>query len=332
MSYESFRSDFASKLISIVSSEQLNSILNVLDESSTDYEFKLKSTDIIVSDGLPNSVKMYIASKTIQRLTKGSLYNYYSHLCFFFNKVCKPVEDVTAVDVRMYLAWYKTTRNIKNSTLDHIRIILNSFFEWCVDEELLRKNPMRHIEPIRVEEPERLPLTALELEKVRKCCKTLREKALVDLLYSSAARVSEVCALNINDIDFCDHTIRIKCGKGGKGRTSFLNAESEVSLKAYLATRTDDSPALFVPIRGRARHLGKKAIEREIERIVSRCDVSVSVTPHIFRHTAASLALQRGMPIDQVQRFLGHSKIQTTLRYAKALNYDVKVSHQKYVA
>ena len=191
---------------------------------------------------------------------------------------------------------------------------------------------MRHVKPMRVDDPERLPMTAIELETVRKCCQTLREKALVDFLYSTAARINEVCSLDIRHVDFSDHTVRIERGKGGKGRTTFLNAEAEISLKAYLASRSDDCPALFVPVYGSARHLKNRALEEEIRRIVSRCDLSVKVTPHVFRHTAASIALQRGMPINQVQAWLGHARIQTTLRYAKTLNHDVKISHQKYVA
>ena len=155
---------------------------------------------------------------------------------------------------------------------------------------------------------------------------------MVDFLYSTAARVSEVCALNINNIDFTEHTVRIEHGKGDKGRTTYLNPEAEVSLKSYLASRKDDCPALFVPVKGTAHHVGKKSIETEIRKIVSRCELSVNVTPHIFRHTAASLALQRGMPIEQVQKFLGHARIQTTLRYAKVLDFDVKMNHQKYCA
>ena len=333
MSYESFRADFASRLLTIVPDpDQLNQILLRLDDVSSGYDFTLRTTDIILSDGLPDAVRLYIASKSIQNLKKGSLENYYSNLCSFFRKICKPLEQITSADVRLYLAWYKKTYNVKDSTLDHKRIMLNSFFEWCVDEELLRKSPMRHVEPIRVADPERLPMTAVELEIVRNSCRSLREKALVDFLYSTAARVTEVCNLDIRNINFTEHTVRIEHGKGDKGRTTFLNAESEISLKAYLASRTDSCPALFIPLRGEPRHLKKKTIEAEITRIVSRCELSVHVTPHIFRHTAASLALQRGMPIEQVQKFLGHARIQTTLRYAKVLDFEVKMNHQKYCA
>ena len=333
MSYESFRADFVSRLMSIIPDpDQRNAVLLALDSTAAGYDFQLKTTDLIIHDGLPDAVRMYIAAKVVSNLTKGTLDNYVCCLRKFFQRVCKPVDHVTANDVRLYLFWYKQTFNVSDCTLDRIRVSLNGFYEWCVDEELVKKNPLRHVQPIRVGDPERLPLTALELETIRRSCRTLREKALVDFLYSTAARVSELCALDIKNIDFTEHTVRIEHGKGDKGRTTFMNAECEVSLRAYLASRSDDSPALFVPIRGSARHVSKKSIEQEVNRICSRCEVSVHVTPHIFRHTAASLALQRGMPIEQVQKFLGHARIQTTLRYAKVLDFDVKLNHRKYVS
>jgi len=333
MSYETFRADFASNLLPVIPDpDMLQDILSALDKTSNGYDFTVKSTDLIVRDGLPDAVRLYIATKSIENLAKGTLDNYYSTLRCFFANVRKDVGDVSAADVRLFLGWYKKMYNIMDSTLDHKRIMLNSFFLWCVDEDIIRKSPMRHVKPLRVADPERLPMTAIELEKVRNACESLREKALVDFLYSTAARISEVCALDMRNIDFQEHTVRIEHGKGDKGRTTFMNPESEISLKAYLASRSDDCSAVFVPVRGKAHHLGKKCLEEEIKRIVSRCDLSVKVTPHVFRHTAASLALQRGMPIDQVQKWLGHARIQTTLRYAKTLNFDVKLSHQKFVA
>ena len=333
MSYEIFRADFASRVLPLLPDESiLPEIMHVLDQSAANYDFVTRCTDLIVTDGLPEIVRLYIATKSISNIKKGTLDNYYSLLKIFFQTVKKPLDQITATDIRLFLAWYKNTRKVKDSTLDGKRIILHSFFEWCVDEDQLRRNPMRHVDPIRVADPERLPMTAVELETVRKSCKTLREKALVDFLYSTAARVSEVCAMDISDVNFREHTVHIRHGKGDKGRTTFLNAESEVSLMAYLYSRKDNSPVLFAPVRGEVKHLNKKTIEEEIRRIVSRCEISVHVTPHIFRHTAASLALQRGMPIEQVQKFLGHARIQTTLRYAKVLDFEVKLNHQKYVA
>ncbi len=333
MSYESFRNDVSARLLDILpDSASLAPILAAIDAAAAPFEFSRRCTDLIVTDGVPDAVRLYIASKAVQNIAKGTLANYYRALRLFFQHVKLPLEKVSANDIRLYLYFYKQSRNVQDGTIESLRIILNGFFEWCTDEDLLQKNPCRRVHSVKAASHERLPLNALELETVRQSCHSLREKAMVDFMYSTACRVSEFSAMNISDINWQEHTVRIRHGKGDKARTTFLNAESEVSLKAYLATREDDSDALFVTVRAPHRRMGVKSIQDEVARIVSRCSLSVHVTPHIFRHTAASLALQRGMPIDQVQRFLGHAKIQTTLRYAKLLDCDVKISHGKYVA
>lgn len=331
MSYESMRLDFAAQL-NAIGIPNVPDLLAILDAVSAGYDVTRKSMEIIPADEIPQAVRLYIASKSVEHLSRGTLSLYLLRLTQLFTTIHKPIDQITANDVRVYLYQYKQTRNVKDTTLEGMRICINSFFEWCVQEDLLAKNPVRRIPAIRVDVPERLPMTALELETVRGCCKTLREKALIDFLYSSACRVSEFCALNLADINWQDHTVHIERGKGGKGRTTFLNPEAEISLRAYLATRSDDSPALFVSCRAPHGRLQVKAVQNEIQKIVSRCSLSVHVSPHIFRHTAASLALQRGMPLEQVQRFLGHSRIQTTLRYAKTLQQDVQLSHSRCIA
>lgn len=332
MSYETYRADLISRMASVFTTEQICQFLPIVDDMSRSYEFTPKSTALIVSGGIPDAVRLYIAAKSVQNIKRGTLAGYLSTLRRFFETVQRPVDEITTNDIRLYLHAYKQEHGISDATLEHMRIMLNGFFAWCTEEEICKKNPVRRVAPIRCADPERLPMTALELEKVRNACRNLLEKALVDFLYSTAARVSELCSLNKADVDFTTHTVHIRHGKGDKGRTTFLNAESEVSLLAYLASRTDNEEALFVSMRSPHRRLCKKSAERWIKVIVSRCELSVHVTPHVFRHTAASLALQRGMPIDQVQRFLGHARIQTTLRYAKTLESDVKLSHSRCVA
>ena len=331
MSYEAMRLEFADQL-NKMGFPRVPELLAVLDDVSSSYDVTRKTTDIIPADSIPQAVRLYIASKHVEHLSRGTLDLYFLRLNQFFSTVHKPLDQVTTNDVRVFLYQYKENRDVKDTTLEGIRICLNSFFEWCVQEDMLTKNPVRRVPSIRVDCPERLPMTPLELETVRGVCKTLREKAMVDFLYSSACRVSEFCALNLNDINWQDHTIHIVRGKGGKGRTTFLNAEAEISLRAYLATRHDDKPALFVGCRAPHDRLKVKAVQNEIAKILGRCNIACHVTPHIFRHTAASLALQRGMPLEQVQRFLGHSRIQTTLRYAKTLQQDVHLSHSHFVA
>ena len=331
MSYDSLRLDFADRLNSL-GIPRVPEILAVLDVAASGYEVSRKTTDIIPADEIPQAVRLYIASKTVEHLAKGTLSLYLLRLRQFFLAIRKPIDQVTANDIRVYLYQYRQGRNIKDTTMEGIRICLNSFFEWCTQEELISKNPARRVPSLRVDSPERLPMSALELEQVRGSCRSLREKAMVDFLYSSACRVSEFCALNLSDVNWVEHTVHIRCGKGGKGRTTYLNPEAEISLRAYLDSRKDSGPALFVSSRAPHGRLNVKAVQNEIQKIVSRCALSVHVTPHIFRHTAASLALQRGMPLEQVQRFLGHSRIQTTLRYAKTLSQDVQLSHSHFVA
>ncbi len=332
MSYESFRTQTVANLLPVLPDQNLlDSVLAAIDAAAAGYEFTRKSTGLIVYNGIPDAVRLFIAAKSVQNLKKGTLQNYYLALSHLFQTTGRRLEDITANDIRLFLHHYKINRHVQDSRLESLRIIYNGFFEWCVEEDLIHKNPVRRIAPIRVADPERLPMTALELEKVRCSCRTLREKAVVDFLYSTACRVGEFCALDLKDINWQEHTVHIEHGKGDKGRTTFINPEAEVSLRAYLDSRTDDCPSLFVSLRG-CHKLSPKSIQNEIEKIVSRSGISAHVTPHIFRHTAASLALQRGMPVEQVQRFLGHARIQTTLRYAKTLDVDVRQSHQRCIA
>lgn len=332
MSFNVFRTDLYSRIAPVLPDDQLSFVLNMLDDMSASWDFTPKETTIIPAGGLPDVVRLYIASKSVENLKRGTLENYLRVLSRFFSMVRRPVDEVTAADIRLFLNWYKETHHVQNSTLEHHRLVLYAFYEWLMNEELARRNPVRQIRPIRCEDNPRLPMTALELEMVRGACVTLREKAMVDFLYSTAARVTEFCNCKRCDVNLIDHTVRIEHGKGDKARTTFINAKSEISLRAYLHSRSDASDALFVTSCAPYRKMSKKAVENEIKRIVSRCSLSVHVTPHIFRHTAASLALQRGMPIEQVQRFLGHARIQTTLRYAKTLDLDVKLAHQRCVS
>lgn len=335
MSYETFRTDLAYRVMEAMPNfAMLDDVLEIMDSMADAYAFERKCTDLIVYESIPDEMRLYLASKTIEHLSVGTIKNYYNTLRMFFDAVRKPITEITTNDVRAYLNQYSRIRNVQGNTLNQIKNMLNGFFDWCVDDETssVTKNPIRRKINIKFHDKERLPMTALELEKVRSACENLREKAMVDFLYSSAARVSEFCALNKSDINWLEHTVRIHHGKGDKPRTTYLNPEAEISLRAYLATRKDDSEALFVIHRAPHNRMGAKAVQDEVKRIVSRVDLNVKVTPHIFRHTAASLALQRGMPIEQVQKFLGHSKIQTTLRYAKVLDFDVRLAHGKYVA
>lgn len=331
MSYEAFRASFHAQLLPVYSPDVLERILASLDIVANDYDIQRRTMDLIVYNDVPETVKLYIASKAVENTSKGTLDNYYRALCAFFRTVCKPVEQITTNDVRVYLHQYKLSHHVQDSTLEGLRITLNSFFAWCLDEDLVQKNPIHRIKPIKFQQKPRQPMTPMELELMRSACRTVREKALVDFLYSTAARVSEAAALKLEDVDLKEGTIQIQHGKGDKARPSYLNAEAIVSLQAYLATRDDDCPAVFVTTRRPHHQMTAKALQEEIKAIKTRANIQKKVTPHVFRHTTATTALRNGMSVQQVMQLLGHSRLDTTLIYTHEDNSDVKASHARHV-
>lgn len=307
-------------------------ISHVIDGMADRYDFEKKPTQLTVVGVIPEILKIYIASRSVENLSKGTLKLYYLTIKNFFAEIHKPYDQITTNDIRVYLFNYKEKRKVKDSSLKSIRATLNSFFQWLTEEDYIAKNPVIRIAPIKFNYESRQPLTEIELERMRSSCQTLREKALVDFMFSTGCRLSELTSMEITDVDFSQNEVMIRHGKGNKSRKSYLNAESVVSLRAYLASRKDDSPFLFTTVRNPHGKLGNKSVEIEVTKIANRSGINRKVSPHIFRHTAATTALKHGMQVEEVQRFLGHSKIDTTLIYAKVNNDSVKSSHQRCVS
>ena len=174
-------------------------------------------------------------------------------------------------------------------------------------------------------------MSLLELERMRAACRTIREKALIDFLYSTGCRVSEVASMKIEDVDFPEGTVHIRHGKGDKERKVYINAESEVSLRAYMEERQDETPYLFVASRRPYGGMGIKSFQSIIKKVAGRTNITKRVTPHIFRHTTGTVAIQHGMPVEQVKEMLGHESLETTMIYAKVDNRQVKANHQRCV-
>lgn len=262
-------------------------------------------------------------------MSKKTLELYNLYLDDFFFTVNKKAEDITANDIRVYLYNAQESRGLSNRTLDSRRTVIHAFFEWAANEGYIGKNPCRVIKNIKYERIEKQPLTDMELERIRQACETVRERALVEFLYSTGARVTEVCGVKKTDIDFYKGEV-VVLGKGNKHRTTYLNARCKLLLKQYFAIRDDESEYLFVSERKPHKVLKKEAIERIVRIIGERSELDRPLTPHLFRHTLATLMLQRGTPITEVQKILGHVNINTTMIYAKVSDEDVKVSHMKY--
>lgn len=329
---EQYRARFLAGLTDAIGLEEVQRVMRVFDEVTADYDIQRKCTALAVIDRLPDHVRSYIASKAVENKAKGTLREYKNILTSFFSAMRKPVEEISTNDIRLYMYKYKELRNVGDCRIEAIRVVLNNFFEWCVQEGDLDRNPARRIAVIKTPRKERSPMSLRDLEKIRVACKDKREKALVDFLYSTGCRASEAADVLLEDVDMESGTARIRHGKGDKERTVYINAECAISLQAYLDGRNDETPHLFVESRRPYRKISIHSMDKIIRKIVERTDVRVHVTPHVFRHTTATVAIQHGMPVEQVQRMLGHESLDTTMIYAKTDQSQVKLNHERYVS
>ena len=328
--YENFRSVLALNLCAALPADQLSKALAAVDAAMDDFEITRKDMDLVAAGGVPEVVKLFIASKAIANASRGTLKQYRYKLVNFFSDVRKPYTDITANDIRLYLYRYKTDHSATDRYLENIRITLNSFFTWLVDNEYLQRNPCAKVEKIRYQEKRREPLTAFQLELFRWNTQDIREKALIDFFFSTGCRVSECAAVRLSDIDFTDRSVRIRHGKGDKQRVVYFNAESELTLRRYLATRTDDTDALFVSVRAPHHAIGAHALENIIKKVAER--TGLHVYPHRLRHTFATSGLHGGMPLHVLQQLMGHVNPRTTLIYAEQSREDVRHEHQRVYA
>lgn len=313
--------------------EQIKLVTRYLTMILNDYDVDLRETSLIeYGSNVPEIVKMYLVSKKIEGMSQTTYDNYYIALKDFFQQVNKAPDKVVTNDIRVYIYRYQERKKVTNSTLEQKRIIINGFFEWTANEGYTTSNPVRPIKPIKYEAKERQPMTQLELERVRLACRTTRDKAIVEMLYSTGCRVSELSGLDLSDVNFETKEVKL-FGKGSKHRTSFINAKAEIALKEYLNERNGDSCALFVSEKSPYGRIHKHGIERVVRNIMARTEgkVNKNVTPHSFRHTNATIALGNGMKLNEISELLGHKCITTTQIYAKSCMENVKESHRRCV-
>lgn len=329
--YEHMRTAFAAKLGTRFSQEDINTILEALDDTARSYDIKESERSLVVwNGGLPQEAKMYLVSMKMKGLSDGTLNNYRLFLDNFFKVIQKPVDSIVSNDIRAYFYFYRQQRTISDRSADKYRQYLLSFFTWCVDNEYIVKNPMKNVEKIKYETKPRENFDHMELEKIRNACHDPRERAIVELLFSTGCRIAELSNLKKSDIDFTNGTVHL-FGKGRKHRISFLTAKATLALQDYYATRRDDSESVIV---GKYNGRGVKtaSIRTTFEAVCARTDVDKLCVPHVMRHTTATLALNAGMPLDQVSKLLGHESISTTQIYAKRDIQEVHSSHQKYIS
>lgn len=329
---EKLKNDLLLMLDKNVDANTLRKIEPEIEIILSNYDVSKRRTEMIVyGSDIPETVQNYIVSKKIAGLSDKTLYLYLMVLTDFFRTVCKKPEDIVANDIKIYLYQYQKSHNISNRTLDCKRTIICSYFNWMSAEEYIVRNPAINIPVIKYERKHKKAMTQIELEKIRNACRTNREKAIVEMLYSTGCRVTELERLNKEDVNFETKEVTL-FGKGNKHRTSYLNAKAEISLKNYLSERTDNNPALFVYERKPYKRLKKSGIELIIRKLTEHTNgITTHVTPHVFRHTVATNSLNRGMSVVDVSKFLGHSKIETTMEYITVNSDSVRNGHRNCI-
>lgn len=293
-----------------------------------DYDISPKCTEIVLAndDKRQKAIQMFIVTKKVEGCTENTIYYYIGTLRRFFNEINQRLEEVTADQIRYYLAIRSTRDKLSKTSQDNELRVLKSFFKWCSGEEYIEKNPTENIKAVKKEKRIKRPFSETELELIREKAKSKRDKAIVEVLYSTGVRVSELCGMNISDIANDEIVV---FGKGEKERTVYLNARAKIAIAEYLKTRADNENALFIGERNKKR-LCKGGVERMIRELGKIAGVP-NCHPHRFRRTAGTIALNRGMPLEQVQQMLGHEDIATTTIYARSEERNVKASHGKYV-
>lgn len=303
-------------------------VREIIEEVLYDYELVPTTRELALQNNMSDKVLLYLAAKKLDGLSMRTLESYSRHLNRFAYFMRKNVEDVTTMDVRVHLANYAKT-GVKTSTIATETDVLRGFFKWLEDEEYIQKSPMRKIKTPKLEKRIREALTKEEFEILRGGAKTLRQKALLELLYSTGCRLEEVEKMKKTDIDWHKLQIRV-IGKGNKERVVFVNATAQVHIRKYLMSRLDDCESVFVTERQPYKFLGRRSIQREIDKIMEQSGLKKNVFPHLIRHTFATHMINAGMSLNVLQEILGHDSPETTLIYASIDNKTIEHEYRKY--
>ena len=304
---------------------QMNTLQSVLNSCLQQYVEDQKRKSIPDEE----LISSFISAKRVEGCSEKTLGYYSSTLKNVFAIVSVPIRQITTNDIRIYLAEYQRRGTVSKVTIGNIRRILSSFYSWLEDEDFILKSPIRRIKKVKVSKVVKEVYSDETLEIIRDNCENLRDLAMVDLLSSTGMRVGELVMLDRADIDFQNREC-VVLGKGDKERLVYFDARTKVHLRNYLDSRNDDNPALFVTLNKPSNRLEISGVEKRLRELGRRLNID-KVHPHKFRRTLATKAIDKGMPIEQVQKLLGHQKIDTTLEYAMVSQNNVKISHRKYI-
>ena len=275
-------------------------------------------------------LKMFIDAKQIEGCSERTLQYYKMTVEHLLTTLDVPVRKMTTDEIRSYLANYQQRNNCSKVTVDNVRRNISSFFSWLEEEDYILKSPMRRIHKIKTKQSVKETISDEMIEKLRDNCECARDLAMIDLLYSTGIRVGELVRLNISDIDFEEREC-IVYGKGDKERRVYFDAKAKLHLQNYINSRHDDNPALFTTLDAPYDRLKISGVEIRVRELGRKISME-RIHPHKFRRTMATRAIDKGMPIEQVQKILGHSQIDTTMQYAIVNQNNVKTAHRKYIA
>ena len=306
-------------------------ILQCVISCLNDYDVTARETGITVryEDTNERILKRYVACIRIDGKSEKTIYQYVTCCSKLGAFLQKPYTEMSAYDIRYFLAEQKA-KGIQNRTVENYRSYISAFFHWMAVEEIIQKDPCEKIKPIKVEDKQRLPFTSVEIDLMRSACKTLKRRAILEVLLSSGVRCEELVRLDVNDVDIKNRALTVRRGKGGKSRKTYISEVAAEHLEKYLNSRKDDHPELFQNRSGE-RYETTCAIRKLVNAIAADAGVK-KAHPHKFRRTFATTLYKRGMDIHEIQRLMGHSNVQTTLEYIYTEDSQIRSAYEKYAA
>ena len=314
-------------MLPFLNNGQMERLQEVLQHTLFNYKVVENDSNKELSE--QNLVELFLAAKRIEGCSEKSLKYYESTISALLDDLEKDVKHIVTDDIRTYLTEYQARKQSSKVTIDNIRRILSSFFSWLEDEDYILKSPVRRIHKVKTGTNIKETYTDEALELMRDNCTELRDLAIIDMLASTGMRVGEMVLLNREDIDFNEREC-VVFGKGDKERIVYFDARTKIHLLNYLNSRNDDNPALFVSLQKPYNRLQISGVEVRLRQYGKRLGLN-KVHPHKFRRTLATMAIDKGMPIEQLQQLLGHRRIDTTLQYAMVKQSNVKIAHRKYI-